>query len=232
MDIREIEQLSPVDGERIPESRSWLWAGVGVSIFAMVFGGALVWAWQTKFVLYETEEVRVITPSDQLEAAQEGREIPREGLLGKPIPVKTQHVVGFTYGVLGSVVLIAGAVLVPLIVYKYLVYLIERPTLIIGKKCFQLVVREDIVRVHVPYQNIKQVGLLSMEDVPWVVRWLSAPSIGVNFRDPNDPTMHGPNARTVKSNKKWTGWDYAIPAPADQVCQTLQQAIKQAHEES
>src|SRR5260370_25362592 len=121
MEIGEIEQLEPVDGERIPESRSWLWAGVGISTFAILFGGALVGAWRTKFVLYETEEVRTITAGDQLEAAREGREIPREGLLGKPIPVKTQHVVGFTYGVLGSVVLIAGAVCVPVIVYKYLV---------------------------------------------------------------------------------------------------------------
>ncbi len=199
MEIGEIEPLKPVEGERIPESRSWLWAGVGISIFAILIGGALVWGWWTKFVLYETEEVRVLTPSDHLRAAQEGREIPREGALGKPIPVTTEHVVGFSYGVLGGVLLITGAICVPLLIYKYVVYLIERPTLIIGKNCFQLVVRENVVKVHIPYQNIKEVGLLSMENVPGFIRWFLASSIGVNLRDPNDPTMHGLRARSIKS---------------------------------
>jgi hypothetical protein len=204
---------------------------VAISIFGILFGGGLVWAWRTKFVLYETEKVRVLTPSDHLRAAQEGREIPREGALGKPIPVKTQHVVGFTYGVLGGVMLIAGAICVPLTIYKYVVYLIERPTLIIGKKCFQLVVREDVVKIHIPYQNIKEVGLLSMENVPGFIRWLSASSIGVNLRDPYDPTMHGLTARSIKFNKKSTSWDYTTPAPVGEICQTLQQAIKRAQEE-
>jgi hypothetical protein len=44
MDLRKIEQLKLVEGERIPESGSWLWAVVGISIFAILFGGVLVWA--------------------------------------------------------------------------------------------------------------------------------------------------------------------------------------------
>ena len=57
---------------------------------------------------------------------------------------------------------------------------------------------------------------------------LSAGSIGVNFRNPNDPSMRGLSARTVEFNKKGTGWDYAIPAAAYPIYQTLQQAIKRA----
>ena len=78
MDIREIEQLKPVEGERIPESQSWLWAGVGVSILALLSGGALVWAWWTKFPLYETEEVRVITPSDNWRPPGRGAKSPEK----------------------------------------------------------------------------------------------------------------------------------------------------------
>src|SRR5204862_6080004 len=98
-----MEKLSPVNGERIPESPCMIWAAFGVGIFCILFGGALTLAWWTKFPLYETEEVRAITPDDQWQmrkarkvAEKEYFELPDAP--GRPVPVKTQHVLGFTYG--------------------------------------------------------------------------------------------------------------------------------------
>jgi len=228
-----MENLSPVEGERISESPGLIWAGLGVAIFCILFGGALAWAWWTQFPLYETEEVRAITPDDQWQMRKARKigekeyfelpEAPRH-----PVPVKTQHVLGFTYGVLGMVMTIVGVVGIPFAARRFFIYLVERPTLIIGKNCFQLVVRDQLVRIHIPYSNIKEVGLMKDE------RTGKAICVGVNLRDLNDPTMHYQNAAR---SKKWTGWDYAIgnkelfAVPTAQIYQQLQQAMTQAQEE-
>jgi len=127
------------------------------------------------------------------------------------------------------VIVIAGVVVIPLAARRFFIYLVDRPTLIIGKNCFQLVVRDQLVRVHIPYSNIKEVGLIKDE------RTGKPMFIGVNLRNLDDPTMHYPNAAR---SKKWTGWDYAIgnkelfAIPTAQIYQQLQQTMTQAPEES
>jgi hypothetical protein len=59
--------VAPVEGERIHESLGKIWAIVGGCLLVGLFGGLLVWAWWTEFVLYETEEVRAIRPRTSYE---------------------------------------------------------------------------------------------------------------------------------------------------------------------
>jgi hypothetical protein len=232
MDKYQMEQLGAVEGERIPESLGKLWAIVGGSILIMLFGGVVTCAWWTEFPLYETEEVRAMTPADQWQARKartiDGKEVFEiPAAPGRPVPVKTRHVLGFPYGALGIVIVVAGLAALALGVGRLIHSLIQRPTLIIGQACFQLVVRDQFVKVHIPYKNIREIGLIKSEST-------SKPtSIGVNLNDLNDPAMHYQNAATIK---KWTGWDYAIgdkelfAVPIAQIHRQLQQAMKRSQE--
>jgi hypothetical protein len=230
MGTSEIQTLAPVDGERIRESLAKIWAIVAGGILLSPLGGALTWAWWTKFPLYETEEVRAITPGDQWQARKsrmiDGKEVfELPAAPNHPVPVKTNYVLGFTYGLLGILIVIGGSAAVALGVGRLIQSSIQRPTLIIGEQCLQLVVRDQFVKTHIPYKNIKRVGLITSETTGKAI------SIGVDLHDLNDPTMHYRNA--VRS-KKWTGWDYAIgnkeifAVPIIQIYERLQQAMKRA----
>jgi hypothetical protein len=230
MDKYEMEQLGAVEGERIQESLGKIWAIVGGCILIILFGGVLAWAWWTEFPLYETEEVRAITPEDQWRARKartiDGKEVLEiPGAPGHPVAVKTRHVLGFPYGALGIVIVVAGSAAVAVGVGRLIHSLIQRPTLIIGQTCLQLVVRDQFVKVHIPYTNIREIGLIKSEGTN------KPTSIGVNLNDLNDPAMHYQNAARAK---KWTGWDYAIgdkelfAVPIAQIYRQLQQAMKVA----
>jgi hypothetical protein len=234
MDNSEIQKLEPVEGERIRESLGKIWVIAGGSVLIVLFGGVLAWAWWTEFPLYETEEVRAITPEDQFQARKKrtinGREVFEiPAAPGHPVPVKTQHVLGFTYGAMGIVIVLVGSAAIVFGTGRLIHSSIQRPTLIIGENCFQLVVRDQFVRIHIPYKNIRQVGLVPSESTGKAI------SIGVDLHDLNDPTMHYQNAARCK---KWTGWDYAIgnkeifAVPIAQIHQQLQQALKRAQEGS
>jgi hypothetical protein len=232
MDQYEMEQLGPVEGERIQESLGNIWAMVGGGMFIILFGGVLAWAWWTEFPLYETEEVRAITPEDQWQARQartingkEVFEIPAAP--GHPVAVKTRHVLGFPYGALGMVIVVAGSAATALGVGRLIHSFIQRPALIIGQTCFQLVMRDHVVKIHIPYTNIREIGLITSESTA------KPTSIGVNLIDLHDPAMRYQNAARTK---KWTGWDYALgdkeffAVPIAQIYGQLQQAMKRAHE--
>jgi hypothetical protein len=234
MDKSEMEKLAPVEGERIQESLGKIWAIIGGCVLAVVFGGLLAWAWWTEFPIYETEEVRAIRPEDQLRMRKsrtiDGKEVLEiPAAPGHPVPVKTRHVLGFTYGVCGILLLIVGSAGIAVGVGRLIHSSIQRPTLIIGQACLQLVVRDHFVRIHIPYKNIREVGLITSESTGKAI------SIGVNLRDLNDAAMHYQN--TARS-KKWTGWDYAIgnkevfAVPITQIYEQLQQAMKQTHEQT
>jgi hypothetical protein len=233
MDKSEMETLAPVEGKRIQESFGKIWAIIGGSILAVLFGGALAWTWWTEVPLYETKEVRAITPEDQWQArkprvinGKEVLEIPAAP--GHPVPVKTRHVLGFPYGVLGIVIVIVGSAAIAIGFGRLIHSSIQRPILIIGEKCLQLVVRDQFVKVHIPYKNIREAGLITTDNG-------RAISIGVNLHDLNDPAMHYQNAARTK---KWTGWDYAIgnkelfAVPIAQIYEQLQQAMTRAKDES
>src|SRR5262249_24026245 len=151
-------------------------------------------------------EVREIKPMDQWQMRKartiNGKEVFEiQAAPNHPVPVKTRHVLGFTYGLFGILGVIAGAVGVAFRFRRVIHSSAQRPTLIIGEKCFELVVRDQFVRIHIPYKNIREVGLITSESTG------RATSIGVNLHDLNDAEMRYENAARRKS---WTGWDYAI----------------------
>jgi hypothetical protein len=234
MDKSEMEAVAPVEGERIPESLGKIWAIVGGCFLAALFGGALAWAWWTEFPLWETQEVRAITPDDQLQMGKprtiNGKEVLEVPAAPKhPVPVKTRHVLGFPYGALGILLVIGGSAAIAIGFGRLIHSSIQRPTLIIGKKCLQLVVRDQFVRIHIPYKNISEVGLVTSESTGKPMY------IGVNLHDLDDPAMNYQNAAR---SKKWTGWDYAVgnkeffAVPIVQIHEQLQQAMKRVEEES
>jgi hypothetical protein len=231
MDNSQMPNVAPVEGDRIQESLGKIWAIVGGCMLVAIFGALLVWAWWTGFVLYETEEVRAIRPEDQLRAGKtrmingkEVLEIPAAP--GHPVPVKTQHVLGFTYGAIGVLMATVGSVGIAVGFARLIHSFIQRPTLVIGSTCFQLVVRDDFVKIHIPYKSISEVGLIKSESNGKPI------FIGVNLRDLNDPELHYQGAAR---SKKWTGWDYAIgnkevfAVPIAQIHERLQEAMKRAH---
>jgi predicted proteasome-type protease len=128
---------------------------------------------------------------------------------------------------MGIVIVLVGSGAIVFGIGRLIHSSIQRPTLIIGEDCFQIVVRDRFVKIHIPYKNIRQVGLITSESTGKAI------SIGVNLCDLNDPTMHYQNAAR---SKKWTGWDYAIgnkeifAVPIAQIYQQLQQALKRAQE--
>jgi hypothetical protein len=228
MDIYEMERLAPVEGQRITESLGKIWAIIGGSLLVTLFGVVLAWAWWTEFPLYETGEVRAIRPEDQWQArkartinGKEVFEIPAAP--DHPVPVRTHHVLGFQFGVFGILIAIAGSAAITLSVGRLIHSSIQRPTLIIGENCFQLVVRDRLVKIHVPYKNIRELRLVTSESTGKAI------FIGVNLHDLNDPAMHYQGAAR---SKKWTGWDYAIgnkevlALPIAQILERLQQAMK------
>lgn len=230
MDEFELQQLGPVEGIRIQESLRKVWAIIGGCVLVLLFGGVLTWAWWTEFPLYETEEVRAITPMDQLRAAksrtingQEMLEVPDAPR--HPIPIKTRHVLGFPYGAMGILLLVIGFVAIAVGFGRLTHSFIQRPTLIIGQNCLQLVVRDQLVKIHIPYKNIRQTGLITGEGTTKHI------AVGVNLHDIHDPSMHYQNAARCR---KWTGWDYAIgdkelfPVPVAQIHELLQKAIDRA----
>lgn len=230
MDQSPIQNVVPVEGERIRESLGKIWGIVGGCVLAAMFGGLLAWAWWTEFVLYETEEVRAITPEDQLRAAKtrtiNGKEVLEVPAAPRgPVPVKTGHVLGFTYGALGVVLATLASVGMVVGLGRLIHSFLQRPTLLIGPTCFQLVLRDDFVKVHIPYNNISAIGLIKSESSGKPI------SIGVNLRDLDDPAMHYHGAAR---SRKWTGWDYAIgnkelfAVPIVRIYERLQEAMKRA----
>jgi hypothetical protein len=231
MDKSETEKLAPVDGERIHESFGMIQAMVGGCILATLIGAAITWAWWTEFPLYESREVRALTPQDQWQArtsrtvnGKEVFELPADP--GRPVPVTTRHVLGFTYAVYGILMLILGSVGVVLGIGRLIHSTIQRPTLVIGENCFQLVVRDNLVRILIPYKNIREIGLVEHESTG------KAMFVGLNLHDPYDPSMYYHDAAR---SKKWTGWDYAIgnkevfTVPIPQIFDRLQRALTRGH---
>jgi hypothetical protein len=228
MDKSESEALAPVEGERFQESLGKIWALVGGSILVALFGAVLGWAWWTEFPLYETGEVRALKPEDQWQNrkartvnGKEVFEIPADP--GHPVPVKTHHVLGVTYGLFGLLIVLAGSVAFVLSVGRLIHSSIQRPTLILGENCFQLIVRDHLVRLQIPYKNIKETRLIASETTGKPI------FIGVNLHDLNDRAMHYQDAAR---SQKWTGWDYALgnkevlAVPIAQLYERLQQAMK------
>jgi hypothetical protein len=232
MDDSHIQHLAPVEGERIQESLGKIWAFVGGCILVAVFGGLLFWGWWIEFPLYETKEVRALRPEDQLQMGKlrtingkEVLEVPADP--GHPVPVTTRHVLGFGYGAFGAIIVIAGSVGIAVGSGRLIHSSIQRPTLIIGHTCFQLVVRDTFVKLQVPYKNIGAVELIKNE------RNGKPMFIGVNLRDLNDPAMHYQGAARSKS---WTGWDYALgnkeiyAVSIVYIYERLQEAMKRAQD--
>jgi len=227
MDQSETEQFAPVEGQRIPESLGRIWALIGACILIAFAGAALTWAWWTEFPLYVTEEVRAVTPEDQWRArkprmigGREGFELPAAPR--HPVPVKTTHVFGFTYGVLGIVIVVAGSAAMLAGLVRLIHSSIQRPTLIIGENCLQLVVRDHVVKIHIPYTNISELGFMKSDSGKPLC-------VGVNLRDPHDPAMYYHDAAR---SKKRTGWDYAVgnkeifAVPTAQIYEHLQLAVQ------
>jgi hypothetical protein len=230
MDHSQLEYLAPVEGDRFQESLGKIWAIVGGCILVLLFGGVVVLAWWTEFPLYETDEVREIRPEDQLRAGKvraiggkEVLELPAAP--NGPVPVKTHHVLGPTYGLFGVLIVFAGLVGIAVGFGRLIHSSRQRPALIIGPTCFQLVVGDNLVKVHVPYKNISAVQLIKNESNGKPM------FIGVNLADLNDPATRYEGAAR---SKKWTGWDYAMgnkeifAVPIVQIYERLQEAMKRA----
>jgi hypothetical protein len=230
MDSFELNNLAPVEGDRFQESLGKIWAMVAGCILIAVCGGLVVAAWWTEFPLYETEEVREIRPEDQLRAGKVrnigGREVLEvPGAPKGPVPVKTRHVLGPTYALFGVLIVVAGSVGMAVGFGRLIHSSMQQPTLIIGPSCFQLVLRENFVKLHIPYKNISAVELVKNESNGKPM------FIGVNLADLNDPATRYQGAAR---SKKWTGWDYAMgnkeifAVPIAQIYERLQEAMRRA----
>ena len=102
-------------------------------------------------------------------------------------------------GLLGAVIAVLGLIGGP----ASLIGMFRRESLILGKKCLQLVIGREKVTAQIPYANMTRIELIRNKEGAFAVDF-----IGIVLADTNDAATLCPEA---EPNMQSAGWHYKIP---------------------